>query len=168
MKQEEDVPLSYKYRFDGGKFNSYFFQTDNEIVYEVKFKPTDYLFGKDSVFSRMTFELVIELKTTNIKLPLDKLIPYTIASIFDNFFTQNDYNIVVYLYESSDSRQDARRRKFDTWFGYFKKHSYYKFELMFSDESGLQYFTSMIIKSDNPHRKQLVNNFAEVMTDNNK
>ena len=89
MKQQGDVPLAYNYRFGGEKFNSYFFQTDNSIIYKVKFKPTDYLFVDGSLFNPLTFELVIELKTMEVKPPLDKLIPYTIACIFEDFFNKN-------------------------------------------------------------------------------
>jgi len=160
--------LGYDFQYGGGVFNSYFFQTSNKIIYEVKFKPTDYLFGEGSIFNPLTFELVIELKTTEIRPTLDKLIPFTIASIFEDFFTQNAYNIVVYLYESSDSRQDARKRKFDSWYGYFKEQKYDKIEVMLSDPSGQLYFTTMILRRDNPNRKQILSNFVEVMADHNK
>ena len=168
MKNEELESLGYDFEFGGGFFNSYIFQTDNEIIYEIKFKPTDYLFGGDSIFNSFTFELVIELKTTDKRPPLDRLIPTTIASIFEDFFNRNTYNIVVYLYESSDSRQDARRRKFDSWFDYFKERKYNKFEMVLSDSSGQLYYTTMVIRGDNPHRKQIATNFVEVMTDYNK
>lgn len=35
--------MSYHFLDVGGKNNSYIFQTDNEIIYEVKFKKSDYL-----------------------------------------------------------------------------------------------------------------------------
>jgi hypothetical protein len=168
MKNEEHQLLAYDFSFGGGENNSYFFETINNIFYQVKFKPTTYLFGEESIFAPLTYELVIELIDDTIKLPLDKLIPYTIASIFEDFFNKNAYNIVVYLYESSDSRQDARKRKFDSWFGYFKQRKYDRFEVMLSDLEGQLYFTTMIIRRDNPNRKQIATNFIEVMADHNK
>ncbi len=168
MKNEEHQLLAYDFSFGGGENNSYFFETTNNIFCQVKFKPTDYLFGEESIFAPLTYELVIELIDDSIKALLDKLIPFTIASIFEDFFTQNAYNIVVYLYESSDSRQDARKRKFDSWFGYFKEQKYDKIEVMLSDPSGQLYFTTMILRKDNPNRKQILSNFVEVMADHNK
>ncbi len=56
--------------------NSYVFKTKQYIFYQIKFKPTKYLFGKESSFSKNTFELVIEvIQNPLIKLPeTDKLI----------------------------------------------------------------------------------------------
>ena len=40
--------------------------------------------------------------------------------------------------------------------------------MVLSDSSGQLYYTTMVIRGDNPHRKQIATNFVEVMTDYNK
>ncbi len=35
---------SYRFNFVGGEFNSFFFTTKNNVVYEVRFVPSAYLF----------------------------------------------------------------------------------------------------------------------------
>ncbi len=79
--------VQYDFEFAGGIFNSYFFQTNNGIIYEVIFKPSDYVFEGDDLFKNNTFEfsiLVVE-NPTDKNPPLDKLIPTTIANIFNDF-----------------------------------------------------------------------------------
>lgn len=39
--------MNYQFIFDGGTDNSYFFETNSGIIYQIKFKPTPYLFGND-------------------------------------------------------------------------------------------------------------------------
>jgi len=86
MKNKEHQLLAYDFSFGGGENNSYFFETINNIFYQVKLKSTNYLFGEELMYAPLTYELVIELIDDSIKPPLDKLIPYTIASIFEDFF----------------------------------------------------------------------------------
>ncbi|TRX39277.1 hypothetical protein [Flavobacterium restrictum] len=63
--------MLYKFYFDGGQNNSYFFETKGEAIYEIIFKPTPYLFELKNVeILENTFEFSILLKyNPTSKLP---------------------------------------------------------------------------------------------------
>lgn len=44
--QKEELPSLPKYDFEfiGGKFKSYLFQTQSDIIYDVTYKPSKYIF----------------------------------------------------------------------------------------------------------------------------
>jgi hypothetical protein len=113
----------YKFSFIGGANNLYSFLTDHEITYEVKFKPCDYIFEGRTAFYVPTFELVIELANndTGKKPPLDSRISITVATIFADFFQLNDGKVIIYICDSSDRRQEARRRNLINGLKYLKE-----------------------------------------------
>lgn len=160
----------YDYEFAGGIFNSYVFQTINGIVYEILFKPSGYIFPKKVTFKEDTFEfsILVTDNPTNKKPPLDKLIPNTIASIFSDFFHKKE-RIVVYICETSDFRAMARNRKFNQWFDWYKGTSFIKIDMqMGQDDKGETYFTSMIIRADNPNIGEVVIEFRNLIEANRK
>ncbi|MEY3417525.1 MAG: hypothetical protein RL060_1637, partial [Bacteroidota bacterium] len=75
--------MPYSYFFVGGLNNSYFFETVNDIIYEIKFKPSSYLFDNhiNLDIADLVFEFVIGIaeKPANLKPPLDKKISVTVA-----------------------------------------------------------------------------------------
>jgi Family of unknown function (DUF6169) len=163
--QKEERPSSKKYDFIflGGIDNSYGFVTNHEIIYEIKFKPTGYLFDKYPIIAENSFEFVIEV-AFNPALknpPLDALIPNTIASIFRDFF-ENHLRVVVYICDTSDSHAIARKRKFDAWFYLFKGMHYFKLDASIEDEKGEVYYTSLITRQDNPHNIVITKAFMEL------
>ena len=165
-----NLPQKYDYEFGGGIFNSYFFQTINKIIYEVIFKPSDYIFEGNKSFKDKTFEfsILVADNPTDKNPPLDKLIPNTIASIFTDFFDMQD-RIVVYICETSDFRAKARNRKFNQWFDVYKGTSFIKVDMpMGQDNQGENYFTAMIIRADNPNINELVQVFRKVISSNQK
>lgn len=60
MQQEELSSPNQKYDFQflNGEENTYSFQTRNEFVYEVLFRPTPYLFGESSLYADLVYELI--------------------------------------------------------------------------------------------------------------
>ena len=58
MQKEVSSSQEYEFEFRGGINNSYFFETDKEIFYEVRFTPTDYLFD-NKLFDQYTYEFSI-------------------------------------------------------------------------------------------------------------
>jgi hypothetical protein len=53
--------MQYKYEFIGGLNNSFIFETVNKIVYEIKFKPSDYINLFDAEVSKYIFEFIIKV-----------------------------------------------------------------------------------------------------------
>ena len=61
--QNEERPKSI-YDFTKVK-HTYSFETDNQIEYDVIFRPTPYLFGAESLYSSFVYELIIRVAKNN-------------------------------------------------------------------------------------------------------
>lgn len=127
----------YLYEYSGGEDNSYIFVTDKEIVYEVMFRPSGYIFGVESPYFEDTFELIIGIleKPQPEKPSLDSRIPITIASIFKDFFHSRE-QLVVFVCDSSDKKEEARFRKFNRWFEYYRGVEFMKIDVLIPDDAG--------------------------------
>ena len=165
MEEERDLPnQQYEFEHQGG--NIFSFETLHQIIYLVKFKPTVYLFGEDSIFAPHSFELIIEVaeNLTGKNPPSDPKIPPTIAAIFTDFYENAADTITIYICDSSDDRQMTRQRKFDRWFEYFKGAFFVKIDTHFKESDGTQYPVSLIIKESNPFRTQIFDEFLNVVS----
>jgi hypothetical protein len=160
----------YDFYFGGGINNSYYFSTDFEIEYVVKFKDTSYIFDGRLDFDVQAFEMVIEIEDNpnSIKPPLDSKIPSTIATIFKEFCDSFNERVVIYICDSSDIRQEARRRKFNQWVDQFKGDNYLKFDTAIKEDSKITYHSSLIIRNDNPYKLQIIDAFIDLGRDNDK
>ncbi len=171
MQNEAHLSLpKYDFEFMGGVFNAYFFQTQHDIIYEVTFKPSGYIFEESPLFQGQTFEFSITPieNPTNISPPSDKRIPNTIASIFLDFFQLHE-RIVVYLCDTADKRASARFRKFNQWFDWYKGTSFLKVDMqMGADTYGEIYFTSLILRLENPDAIEIVAMFRKMILSNQK
>lgn len=167
MQQEIDSTNSYNYFFFGGIENSYAFETDSQISYEVKFKSSSYLFEGYTDYSVAAFEFVIKvaINTTGKSPALDSKIPFTIASIFRDFFSKNNEQVVIYICDSSDRKQAARRRKFNQWVDVFKGDEFVKIDTEIIEPSGVVYYNSIIIRADNPLRTEITQAFIHLSDD---
>ncbi len=164
MKKEEHQSSRYDFKWVGGQFNTYFFDTTHQVRYEVVFKPTPYLFGEDSIFSFYTFEfsILVAQNPTN-KLLFDSLIAPTIAAIFADFYHNSPETIAIYICDSSDNRHLTRMKKFNRWFEYYKGDSFVKIDSGFKESDGTLYPVSLIIKEKNPFRVQIFEAFLNVI-----
>ncbi|MEA5457802.1 DUF6169 family protein [Arcicella sp. LKC2W] len=169
MKDNELV-LPYKKLFLGGSDNVYGFETVNSIVYEVKFKPTSYIFESYLAFPIDAFEFVISvaLNPTGKNPPLDAKIPFTIASIFMDFFQRIPEQVIIYICDSADTRQSARKRKFDQWVEFFKGNEFVKVNTTIIDIDGTRYHNSLIIRKDNPNRLAITEAFINLAEEQDK
>lgn len=164
MHREDPKWSKYDFEFRGGKNNSYVFDTNHEITYEVKFKPSSYLFEEQDEFSTQVYEMVIaivERKNADDKTPSDSLIMYTIADIVTNFF-QNRERIIVYICDTSDARHLARARKFGLWFEKFKTTQFMKVDASIIDEMGVIYLNALILHRENPYFVEIIDAFRKV------
>ena len=162
--------MQYKYDFIGGLNNSYVFETYKGIIYEIKFKPSTYinLFSKE--VSEFIFEFVIKVAVneTGKNPTLDKLVSETIAEIFKEFLLKHKNNIALYICDSSDVRQEARRRKFNQWVDLFKGDEFLKFDTAIKENLKITYHSSLIIRDDNPYKMQIIEAFINLGKDQDK
>lgn len=169
MKNEEHLSSGYRVDNDPDDPNVFIFETTNAIIYEVRFKPSGYIFANDPEIQPFVFEMGITVLENPLEKrpPGDRLVPPTIAHIFGDFFEQHE-RIVVYICDSSDKRGLVRQRKFNNWFSLYKGSSYAQFNDSLLDETGVPYFISLIIRLDNPYRRRLLLAFDDLVTDYRK
>jgi hypothetical protein len=132
---------AYPFRFEGGFQNLYTFDTDNIISYDIRFKPCDYIFE-----GRLDFHV----------------------RIFSDFHQLNNGKVIIFICDSSDRRQEARRRKFNQWVELFKGSEFVKFDTEIIDPIGPIYHNSIILRTDNPYRDQIMKSFFDLADDYEK
>jgi len=163
--------MNYQFIFDGGTDNSYFFETNSGIVYQIKFKPTPYLFGNDcKEISEYIYEfaILVEYNVTQ-KLPSnDKKIGATVVAVFIDFYLRIGKAISVYICDSSDGKEFIRKRKFDQWFTEFNDDTFVKIDEMITDKNKNKFPISLIISKSNPYRSQIFEAFIEISLKNSK
>ena len=158
----DELQPSYEFIYAGGAHNVYFFSTDNDIAYQVKFIPSDYLFATYTDLQIQVFEMSISVAQnhTGGRLPADPLISPTIAAIFYNFFRTRE-QVIVYVCDTSDKRQSARARKFDAWFYSYSHPHLAKLNKVIPDGDRFT-FISMILHDQNPYRNRVAEAFFEL------
>jgi len=159
------IDMNYEFAFIGGIQNCYTFQTVNQVVYEIKFTPTPYLFGEDSFFAPYTYEfsiLVADNPTEN-NPTFDDRTSYTVASIFTDFYERSNELITVYICDSSDGRQLIRQRKFNYWFYFFVNDDFVKYDDIIRDVDGQKYPVTIILKEQNPFKAKIIGDFIALI-----
>lgn len=149
----------------GKNDNEYTFDTASQVAYEVVFKPSPYLFDEGSAFSRHVVELVIRISkdSVNQRPGLDKLVAPTIASIITDYYQIRHETVALYICDSSDGKQAARKRKFDDWFRYFNQDDFLKHDLPITDlNDGVTYYNAIILRVDNSYRDEIIAEFEAV------
>jgi len=161
--------MEYSFEFIGGLNNSYSIVTQSDVVYEIKFKPSNYLIEIDDIENELVFEFVIEVlyKPVNVALTLDKLIGPTINKIFKDFYSHYTKSVTVYICDSSDGKQFVRKRKFDHWFEEFNDNTFIKFDDIVTDAENNEYPVSFILKKDNPNFHNILDTLANIVSTNN-
>lgn len=163
MLNEEPQKLIYDFT---RVVDTYAFETNSQIEYEVIFRSTPYLFGNTSLYADFVYELVIRVARNNSSKqspPFDPLVAPTIAEIFTDFYIKAPLTIAIYICDSSDNRQFVRQVKFNRWFEYFDKDDFTKLDDVIRDSEGNRYPVSLILKYNNPHRKAIFLAFLELI-----
>ena len=97
---------------------SYEFTTYQGIKYSVYFLDYNWVFHKYSHLAHHNYTFNIDVIEGNAnKVYTDERIGVTVAEIFRLFF-DNTQNVAIYICDSFDDRQSARKKKFD--FGFRK------------------------------------------------
>lgn len=90
----------------------------------------------------------------------DERIGLTILEVFNHFFSTRQ-NVAVYVCDSLDDRQLARKRKFDIWFWKFNDGSLIK-EDDIAIVEGVEIYNSMILHKQNKHLAEIIIAYKEL------
>lgn len=148
-------PLSEKNEFD------FEFLTDNGITYNAVFisyglLSKNFKEAKGDVFA---FNLDI-INGDAVDAPTDERVGHTVVYIFQKFFELSE-NAIVYVCDSLDSRQLARKRKFDLWFWRYGGNNLIK-EDGFAIVEGIEILSSIILRKDNPYLMSILLAFSDM------
>lgn len=142
----------------------YLFKTRYEVRYAIRFKPSFYVLDADPVIADNVYELVIaRIEKPEGPIPPDERILYTIAAIAEDFFKKEE-NIAIYVCDDSDRKGQARKRKFDGWFVYlnFEGRGFMKIDQGFHEADGFSYSASLVFKSENRMKIQIITALDEL------
>ncbi len=136
--------------------------SDTGVYYLVKFSEGSYYFtGFPSYLSVFEFSISVINLGENLTPPLDYRVEATVVTILKTFLSNHE-NSILYICETRDNKQQARYRKFDTWFNQnlltipeLEKHDAY---ITYED---LEVLSSLIIHKENPFKDELVKLFFD-------
>ena len=95
---------------------SYEFLTDQGVKYRIHFLDYSYMFADYPQLHCPFYSFNIDaIEGDPDLIPSDERIGLTVLEIIKLFF-KNVVNVAIYVCDSMDQRQYARKRKFDSWF----------------------------------------------------
>ncbi len=166
MQNAERPLFNYNFRFKGGETNSYFFDTNVGLTYEIRFVPSGYAFAQYPDFCDDIFEFAIRIVNPPARLPLaDRFVEPTVVAIFRDFFARHGM-VAIYVCDSSDNRQAVRARLFDRWFQNNRSFGFIKVDTSLNDPVGLIYL-SMIVHSSYRHSVAVAAAFVKLIDEEN-
>jgi hypothetical protein len=143
----------------------YSFKTNFEVVYEIVFKPSPYVFGEEKEYAHLLYEFSVLASFAGPQSYVrDDLIAETIVAIFIDFYNRFDENVCFYICDSSDGKQFVRKRKFDSWFVEYNKGAFMKFDSLLKDTDGVEYPVAIILTKANKYLKEISQAFGQLIS----
>ena len=141
--------------------NKYIFHTDNSVAYSVEFTDgSQYFFGLPDHITVFEFSVNVINAVDILIHPYDERIEVTIVHILSSFFEDNK-NSLIYVCDNLGNRQQARFRKFNSWFKRNKMDNLEKYDVVFNALE-MQILASLIVHSQNPDKDFLVSLFLDL------
>lgn len=117
----------------------------------------------DSLLSHETYHLII-VNVNHQKSPSDVKVRDTIIAIIDEFFVENNTTL-LYICETGDKKQALRNRLFERWFSTYEHKAQYTFVASsLKDEEGIENYTAIIVRNDNPELSAIIAEFTETIS----
>lgn len=158
------MPLPYLLNPDNEGL-SYWFITEQNITYKVYFLDHSFVFGDYPAITCPVYSFNVEVDSGDISGSIqDDRVGATIAAVVDLFF-ENVENVALYVCESLDGREMARKRKFDIWFFNYNDGTLLKEDSLAVVE-GVDIYNSIIIHKHNPQLTQIILAFKELNENN--
>lgn len=140
---------------------SFEFVTDQRIRYSVYFLDYSSMFAAYPGIASQTYMFNLDvIKGNPVEGISDERIGVTVLKVFSLFFL-NRQNVAVYVCDSLDSRQLARKRKFDIWFWKYNDGSLLKEDDIAVIE-GAEIYNSMILHKENKQLTEIILAFKEL------
>lgn len=140
---------------------SFEFITETGIKYKVYFLDYSYMFESYSNISCPVYSFNIDaLEGDPDNSQADERVGLTISKIIKLFFREMN-NVAVYVCDSLDERQYARKRKFDIWFYLYNDGPLIKEDGLAVIE-GTEIYNAMILHKQNRQLTEIILAFKEL------
>ena len=133
----------------------YYFKTDVGMICTITFMD-DY-----SIWQEGAYQFVIN-NENNIPSPLDPKLRDTIFILIDAFFAVNP-EILLYICETGDGKQEFRSRLFVRWFNSYSGRDAYIMQTAEVQEDDNKNFAALIVQKSNPKLEEILNDFNETI-----
>lgn len=130
------------------------FQTDFGIHYSVSFNKEDIVLGGCA-----TYQIIIR-KIEETKSRHDPKVEATILSIINEFFRSN-LEVMLYLCDTSDGREESRNRLFLSWFDRYEEKNRFTICKAHAKVEGEGLFLCIIVDNRNPKLEAITEDFEE-------
>lgn len=145
------------------KNNEYSFEfvTNEGIKYHIYFLDYSFMFTEYTHIKCPVYSFNIDAIEGNPAETIgDNLVGATISNVLNLFFKRVN-NVAVYVCDSLDQRQFARKRKFDIWFYLYSNGTIVKEDGLTIIE-GVEIYNSILIHKNNQHLTDLIFAFKEL------
>ncbi len=140
---------------------SYEFLTEQGIKYAIYFLDYSYMFSDYPAIAENVFSFNIDVAEGNADSIInDDRIGATILEVFKLFFAKLQ-NVTVYVCDSIDERQLARKRKFDLWFWKYNDGSLLKEDGIALIE-GVEIYNSLLLHKKNIKLTEVILAYKEL------
>ena len=133
----------------------YYFKTDVGMLCTITFMD-DY-----SIWETGAYQFVIN-NENHVSSPLDPKLRDTIFTLIDAFFAANP-DILLYICETGDGKQEFRSRLFVRWFNTYSGNDAYVMETAEVNECKTKNFAALIVQKTNPRINEIIAEFDETI-----
>ena len=134
--------------------DEFMFQTDLGIHYSISFSKEDIVLGGCD-----TYQLIIR-KIEEVKSQHDSKVEATILSIIREFFRSN-LEVMLYLCDTSDGREETRNRLFLSWFERYAQNNQFTICKAHTKVEGEGLFFCIVVENRNPKLKAITEDFED-------
>jgi Family of unknown function (DUF6169) len=140
---------------------AYEFTTSRQIKYSIYFIDYGFMFSDYPAIAENIFSFNIEVIDGNeTETAVDERIGLTVVEILRLFFEKMN-NVAIYVCDSIDKRQQARKRKFDLWFWKYSDGNILKEDGVAMIEE-VEILNALLIHKQNPNLLQIILAFKEI------
>lgn len=138
----------------------YQFETDSGVIYRIRFIDEMPIGGCE------TYQFAIS-KITSSKSGFDPDVRATVFIIIDEFFAEYQ-NVLLYICDTSDGREEVRNRLFIHWFTIAASPNRFTIRTANAQVEGEGIYAAIIVENSNPRLSQITEDFdstAAALTD---
>lgn len=84
----------------------------------------------------------------------------TLITIIEQFFAEND-NVLLYICDTSDGREEKRNRLFIRWFEEFATPERYTLKTANAIVEGQGFYAAIIVENSNPMLESIISDFIQ-------